>query len=169
MKQLIPDNSRLLKIVPELTFFSDAADRHQAWQRAFKTFRWRYFGLMWLFGTGLAAVNVQLFSWLLGWAQLLFWMPRLPSLAEWALRYLFNMALMAVILSWLFMLFRRRIQCALRQQLVDRGVPICFQCGYDLRGQVDPRCPECGSGFDARLIRRTQAMPQEPPPRSGDG
>ncbi len=24
----------------------------------------------------------------------------------------------------------------------------CVRCGYDLRGQVEPRCPECGTAFD---------------------
>ena len=40
---------------------------------------------------------------------------------------------------------RRLIQRNLREQLVARGVPICLECGYDLRGQVEPRCPECGT------------------------
>jgi hypothetical protein len=33
----------------------------------------------------------------------------------------------------------------LREQLVARGVAICVACGYDLRGQIEPRCPECGT------------------------
>jgi hypothetical protein len=29
----------------------------------------------------------------------------------------------------------------------------CMQCGYDLRGLVEPRCPECGQAFDrGRLL-----------------
>lgn len=43
---------------------------------------------------------------------------------------------------------RRRHQIVLRQVLVDLGVLICPACGYNLRGQVAPRCPECGCGFD---------------------
>jgi hypothetical protein len=41
-------------------------------------------------------------------------------------------------------LIRPHVQCSLREQLVERGVPICIGCGYDLRGQIQPRCPECG-------------------------
>ena len=26
----------------------------------------------------------------------------------------------------------------------------CVKCGYDLRGLPEPRCPECGTGFDLR-------------------
>lgn len=47
---------------------------------------------------------------------------------------------------------RRRITRNLRRQLVDRTIPICVGCGYDLRGQRDPRCPECGESFDAALV-----------------
>ncbi|GMU82898.1 MAG: hypothetical protein AMXMBFR47_27690 [Planctomycetota bacterium] len=46
--------------------------------------------------------------------------------------------------------FRRR----LREQLVASGVPLCLECGYDLRGQLEPRCPECG-----RAAPRPQPAP----------
>lgn len=48
---------------------------------------------------------------------------------------------------------RRRIDRSLREQLVRRGFPICMRCGYDLRGQTEPRCPECGVPFDPELIK----------------
>jgi uncharacterized membrane protein YfcA len=35
----------------------------------------------------------------------------------------------------------------LRKPLVEEGR--CSQCGYDLRGCVEPRCPECGMQFVA--------------------
>ena len=35
-----------------------------------------------------------------------------------------------------------------RQYLHDRGVPICTNCGYDIHGLPEPRCPECGQPFD---------------------
>ena len=31
----------------------------------------------------------------------------------------------------------------------EYGPGKCAQCGYDLRGLVEPRCPECGTAFDA--------------------
>ncbi len=54
-----------------------------------------------------------------------------------------------VALTWLW---RNRCQRFLRHQLVASGIPICLKCGYDLRGQTEARCPECGTPFDAELI-----------------
>jgi hypothetical protein len=34
----------------------------------------------------------------------------------------------------------------------DRPPSTCVHCGYDLRGQTDPRCPECGRSFDPTLL-----------------
>ena len=55
----------------------------------------------------------------------------------------------AAALTWFW---RRRCRQFLRTELVSRGVPICLKCGYDLRGQDRPRCPECGTSFDHKLI-----------------
>ncbi len=30
---------------------------------------------------------------------------------------------------------------------------LCERCGYDLRGQTEARCPECGTPFDEKLLR----------------
>ena len=54
-----------------------------------------------------------------------------------------------VVLTWFW---RHRCQRFLRQQLTASGIPICLKCGYDLRGQTEPRCPECGTPFDVQLI-----------------
>jgi hypothetical protein len=40
--------------------------------------------------------------------------------------------------------FRTHLKRSIREQLADMGVPICIACGYDLRGQIEMRCPECG-------------------------
>lgn len=42
---------------------------------------------------------------------------------------------------WMARAAARRV---LRHELAKRGIPICLHCGYDLRGQTEPRCPECG-------------------------
>ena len=61
-----------------------------------------------------------------------------------------------------FLLFRRKIQRSLRRQLIDIGKPVCLICGYDLRGQTVPRCPECGTGFDEKLLPRPESQ-NDPP------
>ena len=58
------------------------------------------------------------------------------------------LALAATCLWFCRSLLRRR----LRVLLAARGVPICIPCGYDLRGQIVSRCPECGSTFDEGLL-----------------
>jgi hypothetical protein len=57
-----------------------------------------------------------------------------------------------------FLLHHRRIQQALREVLVKQEIAVCLGCGYDLRGQTEPRCPECGQPFaDSPLTTRTFA------------
>jgi len=47
---------------------------------------------------------------------------------------------------------------AVREVLQRRGVPICIKCGYDLRGQSEARCPECGLAFDEALLERAASI-----------
>ena len=47
----------------------------------------------------------------------------------------------------------QRVRRKLRLRLVEKGVPICVECGYDLSAQREPRCPECGCAFDPALLR----------------
>jgi predicted Zn-ribbon and HTH transcriptional regulator len=48
--------------------------------------------------------------------------------------------------------FRRMVRRFLREYLNEQGFHLCLVCGYDLRGQTTPRCPECGTAFDASRI-----------------
>lgn len=59
--------------------------------------------------------------------------------------------------------FRRPYRQFIRQYLQGRGVPICLECGYDLRGQTEPRCSECGEAFDERLLRPLAPNLEEAP------
>ena len=45
---------------------------------------------------------------------------------------------------------RRWMRRYLRTYLNEHGVPICLNCGYDLRGLPESRCPECGTEFKKR-------------------
>lgn len=55
---------------------------------------------------------------------------------------------------WLFNYgLRRPFQRALREALQGKGIPICIDCGYDLRGQAEARCSECGRQFPVNLLK----------------
>ncbi len=57
-----------------------------------------------------------------------------------------------VMVAGLFRFWHRPYVQFVRRYLHGRGVPICVGCGYDLRGQREPRCPECGRGFDGAIL-----------------
>lgn len=61
-----------------------------------------------------------------------------------------------LIFAHLHLWIRPRIHENLRRQLLARGVPICLACGYDLRGQTVPRCPECGAACEPSLVKQNQ-------------
>ncbi len=132
------DTIRYSRLFPELRLFDTPAERKQAMRRAEKTLTptWEY-GLLVLVAIACAMamfVTLEAFAaptWVQGVGCGL--AISAPSAAG----------------GWLF---RRRIRRSLRQQLIERGVPVCLACGYQLRGQVDPRCPECGAAFDERLL-----------------
>jgi hypothetical protein len=70
-------------------------------------------------------------------------------------------AYMIVLAAWFFgfmgtvwVIYRGYARHRLREVLVALGVPICLHCGYDLRGQTVPRCPECGREFDPGLLKQ---------------
>ncbi len=79
---------------------------------------------------------------------------RFVGIPDWALRYVVYPLLVALPAGSGPVWFGRRyVQRSLRRQLLERGVPICLRCGYDLRGQTEPRCPECGKPFDEALLQ----------------
>ena len=54
-----------------------------------------------------------------------------------------------------------------RAVVLERAGFRCRRCGYDLRGQVQARCPECGEQFDATEPAFAQAdIRKDPPPAS---
>lgn len=69
----------------------------------------------------------------------LYWMPR------WLDRPLMSGLIGAALGLALQFFFRKPALRCRWEALNNRGIPVCMNCGYDLRGQVEPRCPECGT------------------------
>lgn len=123
-------------ILPELALFASYRDRTRAFGRASTSFH----GTAWF---ALLFVGMQM--------GLLMFLRRSPWLGS-ASFMRFTTVFLAALLALYFVgsvvfccLFRERLRRSLRQQLVEGGRAICVQCGYDLRAQAEPRCPECGS------------------------
>lgn len=57
-------------------------------------------------------------------------------------------------LCGLFGLLMRAVWMHLISELVPQHAYACLGCGYDLRGQTQPRCPECGKEFDENLLSK---------------
>lgn len=70
---------------------------------------------------------------------------------RWVGAVVFNVMVIAgaIQYSW-----RKPARRMLREHLIAKGVRICLHCGYDLRGQTEPRCPECGRPFSETLLEK---------------
>lgn len=69
-----------------------------------------------------------------------------------------RLAIAVIVVTWVpyaFAGYRRSRRAFIRQKLTELGTPVCQKCGYALRGQTEPRCPECGEPFDAALLRKS--------------
>jgi hypothetical protein len=146
MKRPNAGNSRFLRLFPELALF-DEDEGADALLNAYKETRWiPKLVKICLIGVGmpLAPVVAGAFS------------PRVQAFMD--AHEIVGVGLIAAGVSittgivglWLA---RDRMQRSLRRQLLEAGRPVCIECGYDLRGQIEPRCPECGTAFDRTLLR----------------
>jgi hypothetical protein len=138
---------RLIAASPECALFPDDATRHKVVQEL-------NYGVLgrWWYSPVTLAVCLLLFLVTEPLATLIsHTLPFIP----WAV------ALIAIVMFWMGAFFgliwvtiRHDARRRLRERLVAFGVPICVHCGYDLRGQTEPRCPECGRAFDPALLNR---------------
>jgi hypothetical protein len=133
---------------PELALFDNEDERKAVLKRFWRQLlrRRQYWLFVLAFSGGYAIVMLSVLSV----ARRLF--PGIPSYLSSGLAGMFIGGFSGLAVQFLW---RKPCQRYLREQLNARGVPICVQCGYDLRGQIDPRCPECGKAFDPGLIKPT--------------
>ncbi len=153
---MTPDPIRWSRLFPELRAFDGPDARRAAWQNA----QWTCVGsdradLKCLAIMGIVGVVCLPAHWLL--EHLLSQRPGTMSVsAAIASASYFATVVAAGVTSYQIRI-RRPVRRHLRRLLIARGSPLCAFCGYQLRGQREPRCPECGREFDPRLIT-------EPPP-----
>jgi hypothetical protein len=97
--------------------------------------------------TGLKAFGFAIISWALfgflflafGYRGGLTW-----ALSVQCIAYFWGPPLIVGTIALWFASCRRRLPTC---------VSLCQSCGYDLRGQIEPRCPECGTTFDQSLVK----------------
>lgn len=152
----------LLLMFPEVRLFEREEESTSAWDRAYLGHGLRAWivAILWLllFAFGGLFVNVLdvVFRGLL------------PGITPLASKICSGVAFLGILVGggwFLLWLLRGRIRQSLRLSLVACGVPVCLHCSYDVRGQIEPRCPECGHDFDPKLrelwetLRATQPDP----------
>ena len=137
-------DNRFNRVFPELRFFSDRQEFKKAHSAAtWHLLRsWRF----WIYLIAYAAISIAIL------------LPVVSKLNEYlSLSYGLRGGIIGGIIGGVFTIalqwfWRPPIRRYLRSQLQRQGIPICLQCGYDLRGQLTPRCPECATAFDEDLV-----------------
>lgn len=129
----------LCRVFPELVMFPTDEQRKVAMRNASS-----------ILGPGSSRLWLWLLLFLMAAVGLIAVAPQVTSFHPIAGR-LWPSLIMPMTATWMWFC-RSVVQRRLREQLVAKDVPICIKCGYDLRGQNVPRCPECGAPFDETLL-----------------
>ncbi len=132
------------RLYPELSLVEDREERH----RIFKTAERRLFSswFAWVVALPVTLVVVLLLNEL---QQIL---QRTRFIAPWMAMLAFGAALLAYIAFVSTFVLVKPMRRSIREQLLEKGIPVCRRCGYPLRGLPEPRCPECGQNFDPALL-----------------
>jgi hypothetical protein len=136
---------------PEARCFDNEAERDTVIDEVAKRYAWGGLGILKAVGVFVVAATVgnlvgHLLERALAACRLL---P--PSIAGNVQGFVAGGVLVLLLLDGYDMLWRRPALRLLRRRLNELGRPVCVQCGYDLRGQTEARCPECGASFDPDL------------------
>lgn len=127
----------------ELSLFDTQEDRNRArlhvWRILFRS--WRYW---WLCFLTTATMVASMAAPLIFSPSLRIAFGRQNAIAERLaiFVYFIGLALSFTIIGMLPL--RRMILRQLRTHMNERGIVVCIGCGYDLRGSISARCPECG-------------------------
>lgn len=127
-------------LFPELGLWATDDERRAAWRRAFRTCGNRPQVVLGALVSALVAGSlVQLGKWMSVYGA--------SELRSYAIELVFagiGGASGGLVFAHLV---RRVVRRELRADLARRGLALCVNCGYDLRGQQELRCPECGTPF----------------------
>ena len=145
----------MLRHFPELDLFPTAEDRRRANRRATLRLVGRP---RWLLAAAAAIVLALTLTFALRWGVSSLGLPisRTTSNLILAVPVAIGCSLFGV---WLM---RRELSRRLRLELLDRGVPVCVRCGYDLLGVPGPGCPECGRAIDDDVQQMLESGTQTP-------
>lgn len=130
------------RLFPELNRFDSAAQAREAWNSALSREVKVY----------AFAVGVGVALWIIVMALYFEPLSRRLGLGSTWLSYS-PPVIVLLIFAIVVWLRRQRIRRTLRERLAQSGVPVCIVCGYDLRGQTVPRCPECGRPFESKTAK----------------
>ena len=136
----------LRRVIPELALFPTDKHRKVAMRNALS-----------LLGLGSSRLWGWFVLFLMAVGILIVFAPTVESFHPIAARF-WPALVVPLMFSWLWFC-RSVIRRRLRVQLSAKGVLICIECGYDLRGQNEPRCPECGTPFDETLLNASGEIP----------
>ncbi|MCZ6653605.1 MAG: hypothetical protein O7D91_11325 [Planctomycetota bacterium] len=65
-----------------------------------------------------------------------------------------NMAIPMWLPTLLFSVWPAWRSLPLHRRRRRKMLGLCLKCGYNLRGLTKPRCPECNTSFDERLLKK---------------
>ena len=132
------------RLFPELALFENNSERDSAWKKSYPG----KLGLLLMAVVMLSTESIMLLLLRLSYEHF-------PELAS---SYASRMVALGVgaFLGGLatLVIMRSIVHRNLRTQLVKQGVKICVKCGYNLHGLTEPRCPECGTPFDDKLLKK---------------
>lgn len=138
-------NAPIFDWFPELRLISSPAERayisNSVWEKHWRPSRpWLYLGSWFL----------CMFQFLV--VYLLLW-PLVPYLRGFRFELVPIMILSGACACSTYLILVQfvlpRMRYDVRLELRSRGHRICLRCGYDLRGQIEPRCAECGTPEEA--------------------
>jgi|ERR1043165_7632102 hypothetical protein len=136
-------------VIPELALFPNRWARYRAIWEALSEFR--------IVGLYLSPrVIIFVVSAIVGLQSLIVFLRPAPLYM-----YAIGLAHWLILVGVLVLPVWSGMRRSLRRQLVEQGIPVCWRCGFDLRGSPSSSvCPECGTDATDLLRRLQRYLPE---------